>query len=95
MSASGSELGSVLDISSLSGTVSLLNSRERTWLSWIARGVLSYSLKHSSDMIEGMTPINPVLWTSIIDRRNDTVVDYIRSHPTENIAIVYGALHFN
>jgi hypothetical protein len=46
-------------------------------------------------MIEDITPINQTLWTSIIDRRNDAIIAYIRSHPTENIAVVYGALHFN
>jgi hypothetical protein len=87
--------GSSLDISSLSGTIALLTPRERTWLSWVARWVLSYSLKYSSDMIQDITPTDPTLWTSIIDRRNDAIVDYIRNHPTENIVIVYGALHFN
>lgn len=90
-----SRSGSVLDISSLSGSISLLTPRERTWLSWVARGILSYSLKYSSDMIGTITSTDPTLWASIIDRRNDTLVDYIQSHPTENIAIVYGALHFN
>jgi hypothetical protein len=46
-------------------------------------------------MIEDITPMDLTLWTSIIDRRNDALVDYIRTHPTEHIAIVYGALHFN
>ena len=46
-------------------------------------------------MIENITPMDPTLWTSIIDRRNDSIVEYIRDHPTEHIAIVYGALHFN
>jgi hypothetical protein len=45
--------------------------------------------------MESISPIDRALWTSIVDRRNDAIISYIRSHPTQNIAIVYGALHFN
>ncbi len=37
---------------------------------------------------------NKGLFDIIVDRRNDKVVEYIVNHPNENIAIVYGALHF-
>lgn len=30
----------------------------------------------------------------ILNERNKPVVEYISSHPDENIAVVYGALHF-
>lgn len=74
----------------------LLTPQERQFAGWVARGLLSWSLKQSDD-IDRLLVSWPQsrLFETIIDRRNDAIVAYVQEHPTENIAIIYGALHFN
>lgn len=62
----------------------------------MARGFMNWSLKQSEDIGSVLTSgPQAQLYTTIIDRRNDRIVEYIQSHPGQKIAIVYGALHFN
>ncbi|NRH21104.1 hypothetical protein HOO68_03605 [Candidatus Gracilibacteria bacterium] len=89
--------GEVVDIESeIQKTLSALTSRERIFTGWIARGFMNWSLKQSDDMTSVLTSGSGAqLFTTIIDRRNDKIIEYIQGHPDQNIAVVYGALHFN
>jgi hypothetical protein len=89
--------GSLRNIESeIQSAVSMLSGQERVFIGWVARGVLSWSLKQSDSIDAFLTSsAQPQLFTTIIDRRNDSIVDYIVSHPKQKIAVVYGALHFN
>lgn len=99
--SSGSQLvsstGSLLDIETeIRSIASVLTPRERLWTSWVGRGFLSWSLRRSGDLESLLTSGSQTqLFTTIIDRRDDAIIRYIQDHPQENIAIVYGALHFN
>ena len=73
-----------------------LTPQERIFVGWVGRGLLSWSLRRSDDLDTLLIPASQTrLFTTIIDRRNDAIIAYIQAHPQENIAIVYGALHFN
>ena len=73
-----------------------LTPQERIFVGWVGRGLLSWSLRRSDDLDALLiAPSQSQLFTTIIDRRNDAIIEYIQTHPQENIAIVYGALHFN
>lgn len=73
-----------------------LTPQERIFVGWVGRGLLSWSLRRSDDLSTLLiAPSQSPLFTTIIDRRNDAIVAYIQAHPTQQIAIVYGALHFN
>ena len=62
----------------------------------MARGILSWSLKQSAHIESLLTdPRQSRLFETIIDRRNDRIVEYIVTHPKQKIVVVYGALHFN
>ena len=86
-----------MDIESeIRSTMASMTPRERTWMSWVGGGLLSWSLRRSADLDSLSTGGSQAqLFTTIIDRRNDAIIRYIQEHPTERIAIVYGALHFN
>ena len=65
-------------------------------MSWVGRGLLSWLLRRSADLDSLLTGGSQAqLFTTIIDRRNDAIIRYIQEHPTTNIVVVYGALHFN
>lgn len=82
--------------SEIESAVSLLSNRERIFIGWMARGILSWSLKQSDSIDAFITsPDQSRLFETIIDRRNDSIVEYILSHPKQKIVVVYGALHFN
>ena len=67
-----------------------LTPPERIWISWIGRGLLSWSLRRSSDLSSMLTTGSQAqLYSTIIDRRNDTIIRYIQDHPTTNIVVVY------
>jgi hypothetical protein len=89
--------GSLRNIESeIQSTIDTLSGRERIFIGWIARGVLSWSLKQSDSIDVLLTsPAQSKLFETIIDRRNDRIVEYIVAHPKEKIAVVYWALHFN
>lgn len=74
----------------------IITPRERIFAGWIAWGILNWSLKQSgnSDLLTNVST-HPYLFTTIIDHRNDRVIDYIQKNPNKKIAIVYWALHFN
>lgn len=57
---------------------------------------MNWSLKQSDD-IETVLTSGPQaqLFSTIIDRRNDKIIEYIQNNPDKKIVIVYGALHFN
>ena len=76
--------------------ISQLSNRERIFIGWIARGILNWSLKQS-DSINSMliSWSQSKLFETIINRRDDRIVEYITSHPNQKIVVVYGALHFN
>jgi len=98
MSNSGSIGDPILDLESeIDDIRSQMTDRDQLFLSWVARGLLNWSLSRSSDIdaLLASSPDRSRLFSTIIDRRDDAIVAYIRAHPTENIAIVYGALHFN
>ncbi len=73
-----------------------MSVREQLFFGWVGRGLLNWGLKRSGnlDMILS-SPDQSRLFSTIIDRRNDAIVTYIQTHPNQNIAIIYGALHFN
>ena len=92
-----SSTGSLMDIESeIRTTMATMTPRERVWMSWVGRGLLSWSLRRSGDLDSLLTSgSQSQLFTTIIDRRNDAIIKYIQEHPTANIAVIYGALHFN
>lgn len=73
-----------------------LSPRERIFAEWLSVGVLNWSLKQSgkTDLLSNVN-MYPNLFTTIIDHRNDRVIEYIQKNPNKKIAIVYWALHFN
>ncbi len=73
-----------------------ISQHEKKMISWIARGFLNWSLKQSAD-VDALVSSGPQakLYSAIIDRRDQAVVEYIQKNPNQKIAIVYGALHFN
>lgn len=89
--------GEVMNIESdLQDTLGHLSVREQLFTGWMARGFMNWSLKQSDDMASLLTSGPQIqLYSTIIDRRNDRIVEYIQAHPDQKIAIVYGALHFN
>ena len=89
--------GSLRDIErEIESASTLLTPPERRWISWVGRGLLNWSLRRSDDLSRLLTSSEQSrLFDTIIQGRNDTIIAYIQAHPTENIAIVYGALHFN
>lgn len=73
-----------------------MNYQEKIFISWMARGFLNWSLKQTDDIAMIIASSDQSkLFETIIDRRNDKIVEYIITHPKEKIAVVYGALHFN
>lgn len=73
-----------------------MNYQEKLFIEWMARGFLNWSLKQAEDInIIIASSDQSKLFETIIDRRNDKIVEYIITHPKEKIAVVYGALHFN
>ncbi len=94
---SSSEPGALRDIErEIESASTLLTRPERRWISWVGRGLLNWSLRRSDDLSGLLSSSDQSqLFDTIIHDRNDTIISYIQAHPTENIAIVYGALHFN
>lgn len=88
---------SLVDIETeIRSTMDAISPRERSWIGWVGRWLLSWSLRRSGDLAGMLTTGSQgQLFTTIIDRRNDAIVRYIQEHPTQRIAIVYWALHFN
>ncbi len=87
----------LLDIGSeIQSFIDRINPRERMFAGWVARGMLNWSLKQSgnTDLLLDDS-FHPNFFATIIDRRNDKILDYIQNHPKERIAIIYWALHFN
>lgn len=41
-----------------------------------------------------MIGTDPRVFSAILDKRNETLIQYILAHPEKKIAIAYGALHF-
>ena len=82
--------------SELQAVMTTISDREKTFVSWLARWFLNWSLKQSTD-IDSLIANGPQakLFASIIDRRNDKIIEYIESHSKQKIAVVYWALHFN
>lgn len=73
-----------------------MSHQESVFIRWMATGFLNWSLKQPQDTSMALIPIDQSkLFETIIDRRNDKIVEYILAHPKQKIAIVYGALHFN
>jgi pheromone shutdown protein TraB len=74
-----------------------LSSQEKIFLGWTARGFLNWSIKQSDDLeyLLSGEHTKRELFSIIVNKRNDVIVDYILSHRSENIVIVYGSLHFN
>lgn len=74
----------------------VITPRERIFAGWIAWGLLNWSLKQSGDP-DLLTNVHthPNLFTTIINHRNDRIIEYIQKNPNKKIAIVYWALHFN
>jgi hypothetical protein len=95
--SSGSVSASVSGIETeIRSALVTISPRERVWMSWVGRWLLSWSLRRSDDLSDIFTTGSySRLFTTIIDRRNDTIVSYIQDHPHQNIAVVYWAMHFN
>ncbi len=89
--------GSVEDVESdILELIPHMNYQEKIFISWMARGFLNWSLKQSEDINMIMASSDQSnLFETIIDRRNDKIVEYIITHPKKKIVVVYGALHFN
>ena len=74
----------------------MMTERDHAFISWVVRSFLNWSLKNTdaiSDAVVSSDEKN--VFNVIVHNRNDRIVDYILKHPSQNIAIVYGALHFN
>ena len=77
-------------------TLSKASKQELLFTGWVARWLLNWSLKQSDDIETVLTSgLQAQLFSTIIDRRNDKIIEYIQNNPDKKIAIVYGALHFN
>lgn len=74
-------------------TSSNLNSQERIFLSYVARGVMNFALKRDSLHLVEQSLSAPLI-DGILEKRDHNVVEYISTHSWQNIVVVYGALHF-
>jgi len=73
-----------------------ITDKDQKLLHYMFRGVLNWTLKNSVDIESTLMDWEQAgLFRAIIEKRNDPIVEYIRTNPGEKIAIVYGALHFN
>ena len=73
-----------------------MTAKDKTFLNFVARGMLNASLKSSDDIaLLFSTPEKKRLLEVLLDERNKKVLEYIDANPDKKIAIVYGALHFN
>lgn len=80
----------------LSGALSTLSPRDQKLLNFTVRALLNWSLKNSENIeVSLMEWEKAGVFRAIIEKRNDPIVEYIRTHPGDKIAVVYGALHFN
>lgn len=77
-----------------------LNSREEILIRQLLHAVLNFYFKRienvviPSDLTSASLTDSEKFLSIILHKRNDPVIEYINNHPNENIAIVYGALHF-
>ncbi len=87
----------VIDLESeLADMTGTLSKRDQYLLHFVSRWLLNWSLSHTHEiewvLREGtMSPV----FTVILQKRNDPIIEYIRTHPWQKIAVVYWALHFN
>lgn len=80
----------------LSGALQGITDKDKKLLSYSFRGILNWTLKSSGDIENALMEWDKAgVFRAIIEKRNDPIVEYIRTHPGQKIAIVYGALHFN
>lgn len=103
MSLTGAEMVpsvSAPDVEGLLRDISSLNTRQQWGIRHMMRALLNFSAKLSDAQLalflKNPEPTLQERFLSIVlYERNAPVVEYIRSHPEENIAIVYGALHYD
>lgn len=89
--------GEVPDIErELSGALQNITDKDKKLLRYSFRGLLNWTLKSSWDIETSLYAGDKAgVFRTIIDKRNEPIIEYIRTHPEQKIAIVYGALHFN
>jgi hypothetical protein len=87
----------ILDIETeLSWAVDTLSPRDKKLFGSIFRALANSVLRSSNDFQSHiMAWERAAVFHAILDKRNEPVVEYIRTHPWQKIAIVYGSLHFN
>jgi hypothetical protein len=79
-----------------SGALQNISHQDKKLLNYAFRWLLNWTLKNSWDIETTLMEWDKAwVFRAIISKRNDPIVDYIRTHPGEKIVIVYGALHFN
>jgi hypothetical protein len=69
------------------------NSFEKAFLHLLLRSLFQWSLTHM-DELSRASSFDTKLFDTILHKRNDKIIEYIQKNPWKNIAVVYGALHF-
>ena len=94
----GEDLQGQIDI--VKNQVANMNSRERWMTTEIMYSFLNFQIKNLDFMISLLQAQDPTgaearFFDVILHERNKPIADYIIENPTQNIAVVYGALHFD
>jgi hypothetical protein len=85
---------SVIDIEKELANIPVMDDKNRLFLHFVSRAFFQWALLQS-DTLEKDIFWDSVLFDVILHTRNQKIIDYIEKNPKQNIAVVYGALHFS
>lgn len=72
-----------------------ISIHDKIFAGHVVRALMNLALKEIAS-IENIISIKtaPHLFDAILTKRNENIANYIETHPTKDIAVVYGGLHF-
>lgn len=86
------------DIEEFEKAFTMMTPNERKFTQNLMLAAMNFVFKYSDEIQEILaeqTGLQADFMRVILDERNKPVVEYIKNNPTENIAVVYGDLHFD
>lgn len=72
-----------------------ISIHDKIFAGHVVRALMNLALKEITS-VEDIISIKtaPHLFDAILTKRNENITNYVMTHPTKNIAVVYGGLHF-
>lgn len=86
------------DIEEFEKAFTMMTPNERKFTQDSMLAAMNFIFKYSDEIqqiLVEQTGLQADFMRVILDERNKPVVEYIKNNPTENIAVVYGDLHFD